>query len=140
MPTAVESANILLKLYELRREPVLREARQWWLAEFTPETIEEFATMVTGERNPFYRMVAGYWDMAASFVTFGAVDPKMFRAANGEIMATTSRIFHLLPKIRERNKINEFYSHAEAFVRSQPDGLERMEMLRDQFLARKKKV
>jgi hypothetical protein len=139
MPTAFESAELLLKLYELRREPVLREARQWWLAEFTPENVDEFVKMVAGERNASYRMVAGYWDMAASFVTFGAIDPQMFRAANGEIMATTSKLFTLLPQIRERNKMPEFYAHAEKFVMAQPDGLERVTMLRNRFIGNKKK-
>ena len=139
MPTPYESAQLLLKLYELRREPVLREARKWWLTDLTPETLDETVQMITGQNNPFYRMVAGYWDMAASFVTFGAVDPQMFRAANGEIMATTSRIFPFLAQLRERNKMPEFYAHAEKFVRSQPDGLERMDMLRQRFLAGKKR-
>ena len=139
MPTPYESAQLLLKLYELRREPVLREARKWWLNDFTPETLDETVKMITGEHNAWYRMVAGYWDMAASFVTFGAVDPQMFRAANGEIMATTSRIFPFLGQMRERNKMPEFYAHAEKFVRGQADGLERMEMLRQRFLANKKR-
>ena len=139
MTTPYESAQLLLKLYELRREAVLREARKWWLTEFTPETLDEAVQMITGEKNPFYRMVAGYWDMAASFVTFGAVDAQMFRAANGEIMATTSRIFPFLAQLRERNKMPEFYAHAEKFVRGQADGLERMEMLRQRFLAGKKR-
>jgi hypothetical protein len=139
MATPYESAQLLLKLYELRREPVLREARKWWLTDFTPETLDEAVKMITGEKNPFYRMVAGYWDMAASFVSFGAIDPQMFRAANGEIMATTSRIFPFLGQLRERNKMPEFYAHAEKFVRGQPDGLERMDMLRERFLAGKKR-
>ncbi len=139
MPTPFESAQLLLQLYELRREPVLREARKWWLADFTPESIDEFAILVTGDRNPSYRMVAGYWDMAASFVTFGAIDPQMFRAAGGEIMATTAKILPLLPQIRERAKAPEFYGHAERFVRGQPDGLERIEMFRQRFLTNKKR-
>lgn len=51
MPTPVESATLNLELFELRRDPVLREARQWWLDDFTPRTFEELAAVAGGERN-----------------------------------------------------------------------------------------
>ena len=139
MPTPVESAELCLKLYELRREPVLREARKWWVGEFTPETFEEMVEIISGEKNAFYRMVAGYWDMAASFVTFGAIDPEMFRASNGEIFATVSKIQPFLPQLRERLGIPDFFGHAERFVMSAAGGPERIKRQRDQAIARKKK-
>ena len=74
MPTAFESARLNLKLYELRREPVLREARAWFLRDFNPDSLAELGTIVSGERNASFRMVLGYWDMAASLVTSGAID------------------------------------------------------------------
>src|ERR671917_1834180 len=92
MPTPFESAQLNLQLFELRREPVLREARAWFLAEFNPESFAELAALVSGPRNAAFRMVLGYWDMAASLVTTGAVDPESFLAANGEIVGTFSKI------------------------------------------------
>ena len=64
MPTPFESAQLNLKLFELRRDPVLREAREWFIREFNPESFAEVIAAVTGERNPSFRMVVGYWDMA----------------------------------------------------------------------------
>jgi hypothetical protein len=72
MPTPFESAQLNLRLFELRREPVLREARAWFVNEFNPRNFAEFMALVSGERNPSFRMVLGYWDMAASMVTMGA--------------------------------------------------------------------
>lgn len=83
--TPFESASLNLQLFDLRREPVVREARQWFLQDFTPETLEEFVSVATGPRNTAFRMVLGYRDMAASLVTTGAIDAEAFRAAHGEI-------------------------------------------------------
>lgn len=135
MTTPYESAQLVLRLYELRRDPVLREARQWWLREFTPRTFEELLAIVGGERNASFRMVIGYWDMAASLVTYGAVDPEIFRTGNLEIFATMSKVHPFLAQLREVSGIPEFGAHAEKFVLESPGGRERLELLRGQFLA-----
>ena len=92
MPTPTESADLILKLFDLRREPVLREARAWFAAEFNPTTPEEFGQVVSGEKNAWFRMVVGYWDMAASLVTFGAIDQEMFNASNGELLVAFAKV------------------------------------------------
>ena len=138
MATPYESAQLLLHLYDVRREAVLREARQWFVRDFTPETFEEMVGIITGQRNASYRMVVGYWDMAASFVTFGAVDPEMFRAASGEIFETFSKILPFLPQLRERSGNPDFARYIESVVMGFPGGPERVAVLRDQFLARKR--
>jgi hypothetical protein len=63
MPTPFESAQLNLQLFDLRREPVLREARTWFLNDFNPESVAELGALVSGERNASFRMVLGYWDM-----------------------------------------------------------------------------
>jgi hypothetical protein len=77
MPSPFESASLNLKLFELRREPVLREARDWFLKDFNRESLAELLEVVGGERNASFRMVLGYSDMAASLVTTGAIDAGM---------------------------------------------------------------
>ena len=64
MATPFESATLILKLFELRREPMLREARIWFLREFNPRSADEAIALAAGERNDWFRMVIGYWDMA----------------------------------------------------------------------------
>jgi hypothetical protein len=121
MPTPFESATLNLRLFELRREPVLREARQWYFAEFNPETFVEFAAIVSGERNASFRMVLGYWDMAASLVTTGAIDAEAFRAAHGEIVSTFAKVRPFLAELRSTSGESEFCQHIEAVVLGMPD-------------------
>jgi hypothetical protein len=122
MPTPFESAQLNLQLFDLRREPVLREARAWFLNEFSPESLGELAAVAGGERNASFRMVLSYWEMAASLVTTGAIDAKAFLAAHGEIFATFSKIHPLLPEMRAASGEPDICKHMEAVVLGAPDG------------------
>lgn len=133
MATPFESAQLILKLYELRREPVMREARTWFVREFHPETIEDMKAALASEHNPKIRMVVGYWDMAASLVTHGAIDRQMFLDANGEIYATFSKIHPLLSQIREIAPMPGFARHLEEVVMSVPGIEERLGAMRERF-------
>jgi hypothetical protein len=121
MPTPFESASLNLQLFDLRREPKLREAREWFVREFTPESFDELLALVRGERNASFRMVLGYWDMAASLVTSGAIDADAFRAAHGEIITTFSLIQPFLEQIRIATGERDFCKHLEAVVMAAPD-------------------
>jgi len=121
MATPFESGLLNLQLYELRREPVLREARAWFLRDFNPSSFEDVVAAVSGERNPSFRMVLGYWDMAASLVTTGAIDAQAFLAAHGEVYATFSKIQPFLDELRRGSGEPDFCKHMEAVVMSDPN-------------------
>jgi hypothetical protein len=121
MPTPFESAQLNLQLFDLRREAVLREARDWFLREFTPESFTELVALASGERNASFRMVLGYWDMAASLVTTGAIDANAFCAAHGEIFATFSKIYPYLAELRNASGEPDLCKHMEAVVLSTPN-------------------
>jgi hypothetical protein len=121
MPTPFESAQLNLQLFELRREPILREARSWFLLEFNPESFSDLVTSAGGDRNASFRMVLGYWDMAASLVTTGAIDADAFRAAHGEIFATFSKIYLYLAELRTASSEPDFCKHVETVVLSTPN-------------------
>jgi len=121
MPTPFESAQLNLQLFDLRREPVLREARSWFLLDFHPETLAEFVAAATGERNASVRMVLGYWDMAASLVTMGAIDGDAFRAAHGEMFGTFCKIAPFLAEMRAAFGEAAFCRHFEEVVMGAPD-------------------
>jgi len=121
MPTPFESAQLNLQLFDLRREPVLREARSWFLIEFNPESFADLVSAVSGERNASFRMVLGYWDMAASMVTTGAMDGDAFRATHGEIFATFSKIQPFLAEMRAASGEPESCKHIEAVVMAAAD-------------------
>jgi len=80
MNTKQQDVGLLLKLYELRRDEMMRRARNWYVTEFQPESAKDIVKlMVSGqEQSAYYRMVTSYWDMAASFVNNGGIDEKMF--------------------------------------------------------------
>lgn len=121
MPTPFESAQLNLQLFALRREPVLREARIWFLRDFNPETFDELMAVVSGERNASFRMVLGYWDMAASFVTGGAIDQDAFLAAHTEVFATFSKVRPFLDELRATSDEPDFCKHLETVVMAMPD-------------------
>ena len=121
MPTPFESAQLNLQLFEMRREPLLREARAWFLGDFNPESFAELVAIAGGERNPWFRMVLGYWDMAASLVTAGAIDADAFRAAHGEMFGTFAKIEPFLAEMRTTFGEPAFCRHFEAIVMGEPD-------------------
>src|SRR5689334_17298194 len=114
MPTPFENATLNLQLFDLRREAVLREARAWFLADFNPETFDEMIAILSGDRNASFRMVLGYWDMAASLVTTGAIDADAFRAAHTEVFGTFSKIEPFLNELRTASGEPGFCAHLEA--------------------------
>src|SRR6266702_4584435 len=80
-------AEVLMRLYEIRREETLRKARRFMVFDFRPKTLEELRAVsrdVTAKENAAWRKVLSYWEMAASFVLRGAVDPDLFLDSNGE--------------------------------------------------------
>jgi hypothetical protein len=131
MPTPFESAQLNLRLFELRREPVLREARVWFTSEFNPDSLAELVALAGGERNASFRMVLGYWDMAASLVTSGAIDADAFLAAHGEIFATFSKIHPFLAEFRTAQGRPEFCKHLEAVVMAVPNAEKTLTRIRE---------
>ena len=142
MPTPFESAQLNLQLFDLRRDPVLREARAWFLGEFNPQTFADLTAVIGGERNPSFRMVVSYWDMAASMVTTGAIDGDAFRAAHGEIFATFTKIQPFLAELRAVTREPDLLQHFETVVMAAPDAEailnRRREALRGAIEARRK--
>ena len=99
-------AEIILKLYDLRRETLMREARAWITGEFWPANLEEYLAVATNPSDPhnaFLRMVIGYWEMAAAMVLHGAVSAELFVDCNNEGFFLLAKFAPLLDAIRERN-------------------------------------
>ena len=99
-------AEIILKLYQLRTEAVMRQARAWVGGEFWPKTAEEFYAVYDNPadpHNPWLRQVLTYWEMAAAMVLHGAVSAELFVDCNGEGFFLLAKFAHILDAIRERN-------------------------------------
>ncbi len=131
MPTPFESGLLNLQLFDLRREPVLREARRWFVHEFNPETFAEAVTLASGPRGASFGMVLSYWDMAASLVTTGAIDADAFRAAHGEIVATFAKVSPFLAEMRTLSGEPNYCKHMEEVVMAGPDAEAKVQRIVD---------
>lgn len=135
-----ESADLILKLYEMRREPVMREARNWMVG-FFPESAQDIVqAMINPKTSAYYRMVTTYWDMAASFVINGAIEEKMFSDAAGEHIIIFSKIEPFLQELREMTGNPNGLKNLETLVMRMPNAKEtlaaRREMMKRWMQAR----
>jgi hypothetical protein len=100
-------AEIILKLYELRTETVMREARAW-VGQFWPRTADEFFAVVENPADPhsaWLRQVVSYWEMAAALVLHGTVSAELFVDCNAEGFFLLAKFSRLLDAIREKNPV-----------------------------------
>lgn len=134
MPTPYESAQLILKLYELRREPLMRAARHWFTREFHPESHADIQAALGSEHNAKIRMVVGYWEMACSFVSSGALDRRLFLDNCGEAIATFSKIQPFLSEIRQ-GYVPTFAQRLEEVLMAEPGMEERLAGFRKRLRA-----
>jgi len=138
MDTA-SAASLLLKLYELRTEPTLRQARAWFAFEFHPSSARDILTtwLGPGHESAPYRMVTSYWDMAASLVTQGAIPAEMFNAANTEHFALYAKLRAFLGEVRVATRYPDYLSHVERLVTAPADAAERIDVF-DRYMQRQR--
>ncbi len=121
----VESADLILKLYDLRREETMRKARDWMFS-FNPTSAAEYMqTMMDPEVGGYLRMVTSYWEMAASFVTHGAIDAQMFEDTAGEHTIVFAKVQPHLAELREIWQSPTAFQHLEKVVTGTPEAAER---------------
>jgi hypothetical protein len=121
-------AEIILKLYQLRTEAVMRQARAWMTGEFWPATAAEYFAVAENPDDPhnaWLRQVLTYWEMAAAMVLHGAVSAELFVDCNGEGFFLLAKFAPILDGIREQNpgfliKTSELVKNVEARRNSLP--------------------
>ena len=114
-----DQADLLLRLYEIRRERKMREARDWYFSKFHPATLEDIqkqAPMGSPE-SAYMRMVISYWDMAANMVNRGLIEESFFFETSGEQWMVWERIKLFVPQQRERSKNPHMYENLEKHVK-----------------------
>ncbi len=134
-------AEIILKLYELRTEPVMRQARAWMAGEFWPATVEDFFAVASNPGNPhnaWFRQVTTYWEMAAAMVLHGAVSADLFVDCNGEGFFLLAKFSHILEGIRQR--IPGFLTKTSELVNRFPSAGTRYEIVLKNIEARRQSL
>ncbi len=125
-------AELILKLYDLRREPLMREARNWFFS-FNPQSEQDFIDVLIGDNSAYFRMVVSYWEMACSLVNHGAIDEQMFQDANGEQLFVYSKMEPFLPQLRKLFGQEKYLEHLEKAARQIPDIDERLASMRERM-------
>lgn len=125
-------ADLILKLYDLRREAVMREARNWMFT-FNPTSVQDVIDVLLGEHSGHYRMVISYWEMAAAMVNNGAIDEQLFNETNGEHIFVFAKIEPVLEGIRGLFGSPDFLSNLEKLVRRIPDSEEKILSMRERM-------
>lgn len=137
-------AEIILKLYELRTEAVMRQARAWMISEFWPRTFEDYSAVAddfTHPHNAHLRQVVSYWEMAAALVLHGAVSPELFVDCNGEGLLVLAKLAHILDAIRAKNpnfmmKTSDLISRFNTAAQRYEFTLKRVEGMRNRMAAK----
>jgi hypothetical protein len=134
-----EEADLILKLYELRREPTMRKARDWYFLEFNPESVEDFNKTLFSENSGHMRMVASYWDMAAALVNHGAISLDLFNETNGEHIGVFAKLEPFLEEVRA-SMSPQFLVNLEKLVDATPNGRQRSAAARERVKAIRARV
>lgn len=123
MDTKPLDVMAILKLYEMRGEALMREARRWFFTEFAPQSGKEIVgLMLSGEKqSAFYRMVTSHWEVAASFVNNGGIDEKLFLEGNSEHIVVFAKLQPFIAEVRETIGEPDYLSNLERLVMRVPD-------------------
>ena len=135
-------AELILKLYDLRREPVMREARAF-VANFAPRTIDDVMAIVSDfslKENAYMRQVFGYWGMAASLVLRGALNEDLARDNFTEMLFVYAKFEPFLAEVRQRTGMEIFGANMQQFVESSPTARERVAKFQQRFAAQAAEV
>jgi hypothetical protein len=137
-PTA-EDAQIIMRLYDLRREPEMRKARAWF-AGFWPRSADDVIQVINAgnpQENAWFRQVSGYWDMAASFVLRGALNEDLFFDSGGEMWFVLSKVHPFLKEVRETAKVPYYFERVEKLATNSKEGRGRLQMMLKRAEARR---
>ena len=136
-------AEVILKLYDLRREAEMRKARNWWLVNFWPESIDDFmkvANAMGSPENNWLRQVGGYWEMAASMVLHGAVKEELFMEPSfcGEMFFVYAKLRPILKELREKLQSPTMLSNVEKLINKSEKGRETLKQFETRIANRRK--
>jgi hypothetical protein len=130
-PTTAD-AELILKLYDLRREPEMRKARNYLAVEFWPKSADDIMKLVSqfgSQENAWFRQVSGYWTMAASLVLRGALNEQLFFDSSAEMYFVYCKVRPFIKELREKLNMAEFMQKVETLAERTPEGKQRIEAI-----------
>ncbi len=138
-------AQLILQLYDLRREPEMRKARNWWTAQFFPQTADDFlkvAWAMGTQENAWLRQVSGYWGIVISFVLAGVLNEELFLQPgfSGELFVIYAKIHPIVKDLREKLNDPEFFVNVEKAVTRTKWGRNRLQFMIKRVEAMRQKM
>jgi hypothetical protein len=130
----IADAQLIVQLYDLRRESEMRKARSWWAGEFFPQNADDFlkvAWAMGTQENAWLRQVSGYWGMVASFVNQGALNEQLFLAPgfSGEMFLIYAKIHPFLKELRAKLNDPNAFKELETAVTRTKWGRDRLQFM-----------
>jgi hypothetical protein len=129
MDTKANDALAIIKLYEVRSETRMREARAWFMSEFNPESARQIVQLLLSGQaaSASYRMVTSHWEISASLVNNGGIDEKLFLDANTEHLVVFAKLHPFIEDIREILGEPDYLTHLEQLVMRVPNVEKKLE-------------
>jgi hypothetical protein len=123
-----DDVNLILRLYELRREEKMRAARSWFVANFKPKSLAEYQQLCPfgSEANAFTRQVTSYWDMVASFVAAGVLNAELVFQNNRELLLVWMRMEPIIQEVRSAFKDPSYMKNLETVSAAYTEYLDRV--------------
>ena len=140
-PTTAD-AELIMKLYDLRREAEIRKARNWWIG-FWPESaddITKIASALGSQENAWLRQVGGYWEMAASFVLHGALNRDLFLepSFSGEMFVFFGKVEPFLKEVRDKMQNPAIFANVEKVIATSTGAPERLKQTQERLVMLRK--
>jgi hypothetical protein len=134
-----QDADLIIKLYDLRRDETMRKARNYFAFEFLPQNVDDVKEIFTNvrdypEQNAYLRQVVSYWEMVAAMVNHGSIDQALFFETNGEFFGVWAKIGHFIEDLRASFG-PQFLVNLEKLIAAAPDGPKRVQLMRERFNA-----
>jgi len=138
-------AQVILQLYDLRRETEMRKARTWWFASFWPQSADDFMKVMNAvgtPENAWLRQVMGYWEMAAAIAVQGAVNQELFLVPSfsGEMFTVFAKVRPFLGELRKKIGNPELLANIETLINSSKKGRERLKQFEARLAVRRKSM
>lgn len=128
-----EDAQLVLRLYELRREDRMRKAREWFQFDFNPESMADIKAILQSrsEENTSFRMVTSYWDMAASFAVHGTLNAELLLESSNEMILVWAKLQPFIAEIREFGSLPAYLENIEKMMARVGWAQERVRWMQD---------
>jgi hypothetical protein len=140
-PTSAD-AQVILQLYDLRREAEMRKARSWWFASFWPQSADDFMKVmnqVGTPENAWLRQVIGYWEIAAAIAVQGAVNQELFLVPSfsGEMFTTFAKVRPFIGELRKKTGNPGLLANIETLINSSKKVREYLKQVEVRLAARR---